>query len=66
MKKKENKYNFDLSNLSLKELIEVYENITNFLDYLENHKLPNQITVTDIRNMIEHHLENLLVTNNAH
>ena len=34
-----NKYNFDLSNLSLKELIEVYENITNFLDYLENHKI---------------------------
>lgn len=39
MKKKENKYNFDLSNLSLKELIEVYENITNFLDYLESHKI---------------------------
>ena len=39
MKKKENKYNFDLSSLSLKELIEVYENITNFLDYLENHKI---------------------------
>ena len=39
VKKKENTYNFDLSNLSLKELIEVYENITNFLDYLENHKI---------------------------
>ena len=39
VKKKENKYNFDLSNLSLKELIEVYENITNFLDYLENHRI---------------------------
>ena len=39
MKKKDNKYNFDLSNLSLKELIEVYENITNFLDYLDTHKI---------------------------
>ena len=32
------------------------------VDYLENHKLPKTKTVTDIINMIEKHLDNLLVT----
>ena len=37
--KEENKVNFDLSTLTLEELIEVYENINVFLDYLEESKL---------------------------
>ena len=36
--------------------------IKDCIDYLENHKLPKQRTVTEIINMIEHHLDNLLVT----
>ena len=36
--------------------------IKDCVDYLENHKLPKQRTVTEIINMIEHHLDNLLVT----
>ena len=40
MKKVEkNKVNFDLSTLTLEELIEVYENIQVFLDYLEESKI---------------------------
>jgi len=39
MKKEENKVNFDLSTLTLEELIEVYENIQIFLDYLEESKI---------------------------
>ena len=35
MKKEENKVNFDLSVLSLSELVVLYENITGFLQYLE-------------------------------
>ena len=31
----ENKINFDLSTLTLEELVEVYENIGIFLDFLE-------------------------------
>ena len=31
----EAKTNFDISNLSLQELIEVYETINSFLDFLE-------------------------------
>ena len=34
-----NKTNFDLSNLSLEELIKVYENISSFLAFLEENKL---------------------------
>ena len=33
------KTNFDISNLSLKELIEVYETINSFLDFLEESKI---------------------------
>ena len=33
------KTNFDISNLSLKELIEVYETINSFLDFLNESKL---------------------------
>lgn len=39
MKKKEEKINFDMSILSLSELIKVYENITDFLEYLESKKI---------------------------
>lgn len=39
MKKEENKVNFDLSVLSLEELIETYENINIFLDYLKESKI---------------------------
>lgn len=38
MKKEENRVDFDLSTLSLKELIEVYQNITGFLEELESKK----------------------------
>ena len=33
------KTNFDISNLSLQELIEVYETINAFLDFLEESKI---------------------------
>lgn len=36
---KEAKTDFDISNLSLKELIKVYENIEGFLSYLEESKI---------------------------
>lgn len=39
MKKQESKVNFDLSTLSLSELIMVYENINNFLQFLEDKKI---------------------------
>jgi len=35
----ENKVDFDLSVLSLQELIEVYENITDFLQFLDGSKI---------------------------
>ena len=38
-KKEENKVNFDLSTLTLEELVEVYENIKIFIDYLEESKI---------------------------
>ena len=36
---KETKVNFDLSELTLEELIEVYDNINIFMDYLEESKI---------------------------
>jgi len=39
MRKKEEKVGFDLSNLSLQELIEVYNNIEEFIQYLEENKI---------------------------
>lgn len=39
MKKKEEKVGFDLSALSLQELIEVYNNIEDFLQYLDENKI---------------------------
>ena len=35
----ENKVEFDLSTLNLQELVEVYENITDFLDFLNDNKI---------------------------
>lgn len=39
MKKEENKVNFDMSTLTLSELIKVYENITSFLEFLKEKKI---------------------------
>lgn len=39
MKKEDEKVNFDLSTLSLEELIEVYGKIGDFLEYLDESKL---------------------------
>lgn len=39
MKSEENKVNFDLSALSLHELIEVYENINDFIEFLEDKRI---------------------------
>ena len=39
MNKEENKVDFDLSVLSLQELIEVYQNIADFLQYVESSKI---------------------------
>ncbi len=39
MNKEETKVNFDLSNLSLNELIKVYEEIIGFIQVLEEKKL---------------------------
>jgi hypothetical protein len=33
------KVEFDLSTLNLQELVEVYENITDFLDFLKENKI---------------------------
>lgn len=39
MKLDEEKVKFDLSTLSLQELVEVYKNITDFLDFLQENKI---------------------------
>lgn len=39
MKKKEEKVGFDLSALSLQELVEAYNNIEEFLQYLDDNKI---------------------------
>jgi hypothetical protein len=39
MKKEETKVNFDMSTLSLSELIKVYEDITSFLEFLDEKKI---------------------------
>jgi len=39
MKLDEEKVQFDLSTLSLQELVEVYKNITDFLDFLQENKI---------------------------
>ena len=38
----EKETNFDISNLSLKELIEVYETIDSFLDFLNESKVEEE------------------------
>lgn len=35
----EEKVKFDLSTLSLQELVEVYKNITDFIDFLQENKI---------------------------
>jgi hypothetical protein len=47
MKKEENKVNFDISTLSLSELIKVYEDITNFLQFLEDKKIVQEEKVEE-------------------
>ncbi len=39
MKKVEKKVEFDLSALNLKELIEVYQNIEDFIKYIQDEKI---------------------------
>lgn len=39
MAKEENKVNFDMSTLSLSELIKVYEDINNFIQFLDEKKI---------------------------
>ena len=39
MNKEETKVNFDLSTLSLNELIKVYENIVDFIQFLDEKKI---------------------------
>jgi hypothetical protein len=39
MNKEENKVNFDLSTLSLSELIKVFEDINEFLQFLDEKKI---------------------------
>ena len=39
MKKEDNKIDFDLSTLTLQELVEVYQEITDFLEYLKDNKI---------------------------
>ena len=48
MKKEENKVDFDLSVLSLEELIKVYENVDNFLKYLQDKKIVIEEKVKDV------------------
>lgn len=43
MEKEENKVNFDLSILSLKELIEVYDEIDKFIKYLSDKKIDEKV-----------------------
>jgi len=42
MEKETKKINFDISTLSLSELIEVYNDITDFLEYLESKKIEEE------------------------
>ena len=39
--------NFDISNLSLKELIEVYESINSFLDFLDESEIKDGETESE-------------------
>lgn len=39
MKKEENKVDFDLSVLSFEELIKVYDDVNNFIKYLNDKKI---------------------------
>jgi hypothetical protein len=45
--KKENKVNFDMSTLSLSELIKVYEDLIDFLQFLEDKKIIQEEKVED-------------------
>lgn len=47
MVKEENKVNFDISTLSLSELIKVYEDITDFLEFLDEKKIVPEAKVEE-------------------
>ncbi|MDD4718695.1 MAG: hypothetical protein PHY00_02635 [Bacilli bacterium] len=47
MKEEESKVNFDLSKLELNELIKVYEDINDFLEFLEDSKIAEEEKVED-------------------
>lgn len=43
MKKEVNKVDFDMSKLSLSELVKVYENINTFLQFLDEKKIVEEV-----------------------
>lgn len=47
MSKEENKVDFDLSALSLEDLVKVYDEITGFLKYLEETKIVEEEKVEE-------------------
>ncbi len=47
MKEEENKVNFDLSTLNLDELIKVYEDITDFSEFLKDAKIEQEEQVEE-------------------
>jgi hypothetical protein len=47
MNNEENRVNFDLSTLSLNELIKVYEDITSFLQFLDEKKIVKEEKVEE-------------------
>ena len=47
MAKEENKVNFDMSTLSLSELIKVYEDINNFIQFLDEKKIVQEEKVDE-------------------
>ena len=49
MKKQENKVDFDLSVLTLEELIKVYDEINNFIKYLNDKKIVIEEKVKDAK-----------------
>lgn len=48
MKKEDNKVDFDLSTLTLEDLVKVYEKITEFLQFLSESKIIQEEKVDDV------------------
>lgn len=45
--KKEEKVDFDLSTLTLKDLITVYNTVTEFIEYLDENKIEEEESIDD-------------------